>query len=338
MKLSYKQIEPFVKKPDPKARAILIYGPDDGLMRERTKIIAKTITEDLNDPFNACFLTGDQIAEEPSKLFDEANAMSMMGGDRVVIIETSVESNAKALGEYLENPSENNLIIVQGGDLGPRSGLRSLFEKAGNAAALPCYVQDGYALTNVIQDHLRENGLSIDGDALQYLSQNLTGDHGQLRSELEKLVTYMGQEKQVSLADAMSNTGSLSEQKLDDLVYACAGGNTSRAEKLLDGLLNEGTSAVFILRSLQNHFRKLLYVRLLHETGTPMDAAIKAIKPPLFFKLVDPFKSQLQKWSSEKILSTLKKINELEIDMKKTETASDLLLVRSIFGLSLSAR
>ena len=65
MKLTWKQIEPFVKSPDPKARVVLIYGPDDGLMRERAKTIGKTVTEDLDDPFNVATLTTDLLAEDP---------------------------------------------------------------------------------------------------------------------------------------------------------------------------------------------------------------------------------------------------------------------------------
>jgi DNA polymerase-3 subunit delta len=33
MKLTFKQIEPFVKNPDRAARVILVYGPDQGLIR-----------------------------------------------------------------------------------------------------------------------------------------------------------------------------------------------------------------------------------------------------------------------------------------------------------------
>ena len=51
MKLTWKQIEPFVKSPDPAARVVLVYGPDDGLMRERAKLMGQTIVADLNDPF-----------------------------------------------------------------------------------------------------------------------------------------------------------------------------------------------------------------------------------------------------------------------------------------------
>ena len=55
MKLTFREIEPFVKKPNPAARVVLIYGPDDGLMRERSKMISQSIVKDLNDPFNVAF-------------------------------------------------------------------------------------------------------------------------------------------------------------------------------------------------------------------------------------------------------------------------------------------
>lgn len=338
MKLSYKEIEPFIKSPNPAARAILIYGPDDGLMRTRTKILAKHQVEDLNDPFNVSILDGKALEEESGRLNDEANAISMMGGDRLVLIENASEKNTKAIKDYLENPSSSTLVLVQGGDLGKNSSLRGLFEKAPNAAAVPCYVQEGYALTGQIRDLLKQSNIQIDNDALQYLSDNLTGDYGQMMSEIDKLVTYMGESKQVHLEDAMNNTGSLSEQKLDDLVYACAGGNAQRSEALLNGLVGEGVSPVYMLRALQGHFRKLLVVQLLLERGESMDTAMRALRPPLFFKLENAFKAQLSKWPSAKLLKVLTKINHLEADLKKTETADALLLTRSIFGLSQMAR
>ena len=52
MKLKFREIEPFVKHPNPAARVILVYGPDAGLIKERAEIMGKTIAPDLNDPFN----------------------------------------------------------------------------------------------------------------------------------------------------------------------------------------------------------------------------------------------------------------------------------------------
>ncbi|HYC13217.1 MAG TPA: DNA polymerase III subunit delta, partial [Stellaceae bacterium] len=62
MKLTGQRIEGFVTgfiaKPDPKVRAILVYGPDAGLVRERGEALAKAVAQDLDDPFRVAALTG----------------------------------------------------------------------------------------------------------------------------------------------------------------------------------------------------------------------------------------------------------------------------------------
>ena len=62
MKLKANQIEGFIRNPDPAMQAILVYGPDDGLARERATLLAKGAVEDLDDPFLVAQLSGDDIA------------------------------------------------------------------------------------------------------------------------------------------------------------------------------------------------------------------------------------------------------------------------------------
>ncbi|MCK6419216.1 MAG: DNA polymerase III subunit delta, partial [Alphaproteobacteria bacterium] len=56
MKLPFRAIEAFVKSPDPQARAILVYGPDAGLVKERAASMGRSVVADLNDPFNVAVL------------------------------------------------------------------------------------------------------------------------------------------------------------------------------------------------------------------------------------------------------------------------------------------
>ena len=162
MKLPFKQIESFVKAPDKAVRVILVYGPDDGLMRERAKTMALTVVKDLYDPFNVAALSADLLNGDPARLNDEAFAISMMGGDRLVRIEDASDKLTPLIKEYLATPCANALVILEAGELGPRSSLRKLCESAKNAAAVPCYVDDERDLTRLIQTTLSEAKLSID--------------------------------------------------------------------------------------------------------------------------------------------------------------------------------
>mgnify|MGYP003340380061 CR=1 FL=1 len=58
MKLDSRSIPGFLASPDPEIRAVLLYGPDEGKVRERGADLARKIVPDLNDPFRIAEFTG----------------------------------------------------------------------------------------------------------------------------------------------------------------------------------------------------------------------------------------------------------------------------------------
>lgn len=334
MKLAWKQIEPFIKAPDPQARVILVYGPDDGLMRERAKTMGRTVVADLNDPFNAVTLTASQLVEDPARLMDEACALSMMGGARLIRIDDGGDKIAPLIKAYLENPSAQNLVIIEAGELGPRSALRALCEKAKNAAAVPCYVEAERDIAGLIRTVLQQNGMTIAADAQAWLSGAIVGDRGRARSEIEKLVLYMGAEKHVRLEDAQACCGDAGAQSFDNLVYGAGGGNAEGALRAFSALLDEGIPPVAILRALQNHFIRLHYAKARIGEGEMAESVLKSLTPPLFFKLEDAFKAQLSRWSLLALEKTLARLAQIEAQTKKTGTPAETLCAQAILAIS----
>ena len=334
MKLGWKQIDPFVKSPDPKARVILVYGPDAGLMRERAATMGKTIVADLNDPFNAVTLSADQMLEDPARLADEASAMSMMGGGRLIRIEGASDKIAPHIKDYLQKASEQNLVIIEAGELGPRAPLRILCEKAANAAAIPCYVEDERGIAGLIRTTVQDEGYQINGDAVNWLASAIVGDRARARSEIEKLILYMGDEKKITLETVQECCGEAGAQSLDNLVYSVAGKNSAAALKAYTTLMAEGVPAIMILRALQNHFRRLHLTRARIDSGQNVGEALKALQPPLFFKFEDSFRSQLNRWSLPLLEKTLNRLAQIEAQTKRTGTPVETLCGQAILGLS----
>lgn len=335
MKLAWRDIEPFVKQPAPAARAILVYGPDNGLMRERVRTMGKTVVADLSDPFNVTVLNADDIVSDPARLFDEARAMSMMGGARLIRIENGADKIAPALREYLEEASPDNLVIIEAGELGPKSPLRALFEKSKNAAAVPCYIEDERGLATLIRQMLSESGYTAQADAVTWLATNIAGDRGRARSEIEKLILYMGGAGgTVMLADAQAACGEAGTADYDELVYAVAGARREVALATFHKLLEEGVAPVSILRTLQNHFKKLHYTQAIIAQGASVETAMKSLQPPIFFKLEQPFKAQLQRWPMARLQLVMGRLSELEAQTKRTGTPVETLCAQAILSIS----
>ncbi|MEL7486395.1 MAG: DNA polymerase III subunit delta, partial [Pseudomonadota bacterium] len=122
--LKGRAIEAFVERRERDVSAVLIYGPDAGLIRERADRLARAVVADFKDPFNFIELTDADVKAEPGRLADEAAALSFAGGERVVRLRTSGESAAKAAqalvdgldGGYL---AANALVVIDLLLLGP---------------------------------------------------------------------------------------------------------------------------------------------------------------------------------------------------------------------------
>src|SRR5258708_11090953 len=84
VKLAPSRIAAFLQRPDPEIRAVLLYGPDEGLVRERAGIIGRTVCPDLNDPFRVADLSAATVAADPARLADEAAQLSLTAGRPVV--------------------------------------------------------------------------------------------------------------------------------------------------------------------------------------------------------------------------------------------------------------
>ena len=121
-------IQANLRELDPSFRAVLLYGPNEGLARERADRISKQIVDDLGDTFNVAHPPSDQVKADPPLLQDEMSAISMVGGRRLIRLERAGDSVSGAIANVLETKVGDALLVITAGDLGPRSKLRRLIE------------------------------------------------------------------------------------------------------------------------------------------------------------------------------------------------------------------
>ncbi|AWK86055.1 DNA polymerase III subunit delta [Azospirillum thermophilum] len=339
MKLQAKAIDGFLRRPDPKVRAVLLYGPDAGLVRDRALTLGRTVVPDLSDPFRVAEFLGRAIADDPARLTDEAAAISFTGGRRLIRVRDAEDNCAAAFTAFLDSPPPgDSLVVVEAGDLGTRSKLRLLFEGAETGAAIPCYVEEEASLGRVIADILQEHGLTADQEALSFLAGNLVGDRMVARGEMEKLALYMGDAKRVRLEDAEACIGDSAALSMDEPIWAAADGDFATLDRSLGRLFAEGTSPVPILRGAQRHFQRLQLIAAQVAAGKPAEAAVDAIRPPVFFKLKTRLVGQARRWSLPLIRQALERLVEAEADCKRTNMPDQTICARVLFQLSSLAR
>ena len=340
MQVKSAAVDAFIARPDPSARALLVYGPDQGLVRERADALTAFVAPDLKDPFRIAELPGAALKSGSAPLRDEAAALAFGGGRRVVRVRDAGDAHAAAFKDFLADPAGEALVVVEAGDLPKRSSLRLVFEGAKNAAALPCYRDEGRGLEQVIRAQLAEAGLRIEADALAWVAGALGGDRGVTRRELEKLILYMadrGPGAAVGLAEAQAAIGDSAAVALDDVLQAAAEGDLAGLDRALARIAGE-TTPVGLLRAAQRHFQRLHLAACEVEAGAPVDSVLKGVRPPLYFRAADRFRAALRLWSPARLQRALERLLDAELAAKSTRSPDEVLANQVLIEIALAAR
>jgi DNA polymerase-3 subunit delta len=339
VKIEPRQVDAFLKKPDPKIRGVVIYGNDDGLIGERAAQLARTVCEDLKDPFRVVDIAGDALKGDPARLADEFGAMSLMGGRRVIRVRPAGEESAAALQNLVEANAGDALIILEGGNLTPRSNLRTLAETEPGLAALPCYADTEEDLERLVAAAVRAEGFTVEEDALSWIVDRLGGDRGQSRSEIDKLLLYKADDaaKTITLADAAAVMGDTSAMDIDDVVGATFDGDLITLDRALDRVFAEGGNAVQLVRALQRHADQLHIVSG-HAKGGNMEAAMfKARGLPRGGPVRRRFEGHLRRWPLTRLGLALSRILDAELECKTTGLPDQAIARRLCLSLARAA-
>ena len=129
----------------------------------------------------------DVLLADPARLSDEAAAISMMGGRRVVRVRGAGNDLAELFESFLDDPKGDALVVVEAGDLAksarPAQAVRGPRQAPPPSPAMPTLARD---LGDVVRDALRAEGLSIAPDALDDAVSRLGSDRGVTRRETGK--------------------------------------------------------------------------------------------------------------------------------------------------------
>lgn len=323
MKLQAYKVDDYVGglKPDTAPALILVYGPDEGGVRETVKtIMAKYLGKDF-DPLQYVDILDTQLSGQPGLLSDEAASMPMFGDTKLVHVTGGAGGTAEAARLYLaggEHVGQASLVVISAGNLKPSSALRKLAEKEASAMALPCYALEARDITKLARGFLEKEHYRIDAQALDMLTGRLATDRGIIQRELERLVLYKGPRKKadgpgmITAEDIDAGLGDLTQAGFDKLIDNVALGRLDAADRALARLAEAGTHAAAALAPVRMHFQTLHLALGLLENGTPQNQALAAFKPPLHFRRKPLVEEQMRVWSSRKVARALSILNDAE--------------------------
>ncbi len=338
MKLTAGRIDAFMRSPDPGVRGVLVYGADRGLVKERSDALLAAATGDASDPFRSVEISVDTLKGDATRLMDEAAALSLSGGRRVVRVRGATDAVSEQFASFIKSGMGEALVIVEAGELAARSSLRKIFEGGADTVTLPCYVDNESKLDQLVHESLAKHDLKATPEANAFLVANLGGDRAVTRQELEKLALFKGGGGVVTLEDAEAAVGDSTRTSMDAVVYAAFGGDAGGLDRALEKAVAEGVPPVAILRSVARHLVRLHMARGLMSSGRSTEQAMQALRPSVFFAVKDAFRTQLSCWDETRLSSAMELVTGAEIECKSTGTPAQAVCGRTLIRLAFAAR
>jgi DNA polymerase-3 subunit delta len=339
LKVAANRASAFLQEAWSSARGVLCYGPDVGLARERGQaLIERALGKGAAD-FCVSALPGSALKDDRRRLIDELATVPFGGGARVVSVREGGDGMVDSIRLALSRWPENGYLVVEAGELPPRSSLRQLFEAEALLAAVPCYGDTPEAIVELVRGSLAAAKIAVSVEALDFLGSRLGGDRLAVRAEIEKLKIYAASSGVINLEDALECAGAWNESSLDEALHAACTGDVARLDVCLENCLAQGMAPVMLLRGAMRHVERLLMARAQLDGGAGVEDVVRAQRPPIFFRHVDSFKRQLRTWSSSALRRALDRLLEAESRCKSSGGLPDEAIGgRAFYELAMGAR
>ena len=334
------QVDAFLQSQPTAPGIYLIYGSDAGLVHERSILLCNS---QFGNTGNNQTLHGDvivlemnELEAEPSILAVKALTKSMFAETPVIRIRNASKNILPILTELLTQPFEA-VIVVETGSLTKRDKLRVLIEEAPNGWTLPSFADDDRSLAKVIKAAFEKEQILISPDAIAHLCTILGNDREITRRELEKLINFASQSKELSLADVHALCDDNAMVALDTLVDAIGVGNAALLEASLNRSFSAGLDAQLLLNASARHFHFLRTVRQKIDNGSNAARALENTYPKPHFSRKQQISNQVQRWSAPALKRASKRIFDATLESREQRLLGETLTRRALLAICLAA-
>jgi DNA polymerase-3 subunit delta len=333
----------FLNQPPHDLIGALLFGPDRGLVKDRAAALIKTLAPDVDPAFGVTILTADDLAADPARLMDELSAMSLLGGTRLVRLRLDHERSGAAIAKILKtvdtDPSKvESKLVIEAGDLTPRSAVRKASEAAKHIAAIGCYPAGLRDRRRMVEETLKDLGIGVSPDALDLWVPLLEGDHALARGEVEKMALYKGYGRepgaQVTLDDVRALAAGAQGASIEPIIQDAMSGRMDSLDARFRRAVESKISPVAIHFSLQRHVLRLCEAAAKMESGESALSATRSLRPPVFRMAEDSFVATLNRWTPRALRSALSQCQTVERQLKSTGAPAEALTEQLLFGLA----
>lgn len=270
MKLSTREVNAYVARPDPAKTGLLIFGSDTmRVALKRQDFIKNLLGPQAEEEMRLSRMPAGELRRDPPMLLDAVKAVGFFPGPRAVLVEEANDTIAKIVIDALAAWQTGDAqIVVTGGDLKKTSKIRKAFET--HPAAYAAAIYNNPPDRGEIEQMLAAAGLRLENDAMAVLTDLARAlDPGDFRQTIEKVSLYkIGDDTPLNADDITACAPASTEAAVDDILHVVAEARFGDIGPVMRKLQAQGVAPVTLTIMATRHFRTLL--RIAANPGAPI--------------------------------------------------------------------
>lgn len=341
MKATRQTIGRAVDQPESKVRFFLFHGPDEA----QSRALGERLLQALGA--TKFIVAAGAMKSDPAILADEAGAMSLFGGKRLIWIEPATKDIEESVAALLEGPDTESPVVAIAGALSKASALLKLADGSPVALAFAAYLPEGADAERMVTDAGRRCGLKISPPLAERIADSCGNDQALVSRELEKLALYVDaspESPKELTEEAVDAVGTeLQESGFPQLADLALSGRLAELADTL-GRVPRGADAIPIIRALQRRLMMLAPARARIDRGERPDAVMASFGKALFFKDKPLVERLLRLWDAKGLATVAERAGELERELLRPRARPDSALPDSeaigeaLFSIARAAR
>ena len=306
----------------------LIHGENEGLKNEIIQTLKKKFLGNIENYDEGQIISNNELFYE--KLFNK----SLFEKEKIIILNRCSEKIYEVIEKIIDKKISDIKIILNANALETKSKLRNLFKKKKELIIIPTYKDTSIILAEIAKKFFYNYKISISQETINLLISRCNGDRGHLKSELNKILIYMDNKKNINLEEIYKLTNLAENFSINELVDTSLSKNSQKTSEILNESNYKSEDGILILRTFLQKAKRLLSLYEPQNGNVNFDSLINDYKPPIFWKDKPIVKRHLENWSKSKIKDLIVNINKTEVFLKKNSSVSLMLVFNFIYETS----
>lgn len=328
----------FLSAPPAAVRGFLFYGSDSLQISARAEALVRMFSQKLGPEAEVIRLHDSDLAADPTRITVELTTGSLFGGTKIVWLASCPLKAQAALAAVASGPLEGARLIVQAPDLKKSHKLVQAFEAAPHLAAIASYGEDEQSVSAAIRQKAQAAGYEIAPDAAALIAVRCDFSALLAQSETEKLMTYAGETRRISIEDVEACLADQQTAGLSEIVDYALNGEGRKALLALERFMAAEQNVTPVLVVLSQTLLRLHQVRAAADAGTPLQQAIKELRPPVFFKQQDVLAAQARRWTAAALSAQIARLNTVVKETRLRPGLAEDIAVDFLIAIAKAAR